>query len=155
MLIDEDYLCNFLKRLQFLKENIFVLDSLIQRLYKKKVLTSLNGLPDEQQDIHDIQDIQDIQDVHVYQSPFYSNRAFQIRVYENKRESQKIKYMALRCKVRNLISDSIHRMVDIFQEINIYQIPYDNILDIKNYLYQNPKFLYDDDDVIQYLKLLF
>ena len=102
MLIDEDYLCNFLKRMQFLKENIFVLDSLIQRLYKKKVLTSLNGLPDEQQDI---QDIQDIQDARVYQSPFYSNRAFQIRVYENKRESQKIKYMALRCKVRNLISD--------------------------------------------------
>lgn len=143
MLIDGEYICNFLKRLQFLKENIFVLDSLIQRLYKKKVLTHLNGLSDEQQDVH------------VYQSPFYSNRAFQIRVYENKRESQKIKYMALRCKVRNLISDSIHRMVDIFQEINIYQIPYDNILDIKSYLYQNPKFLYDDDDVIQYLKLLF
>jgi hypothetical protein len=151
MLIDEDYLCNFLKRLRFLKENIFVLDSLIQRLYKKKVLTSLNGLTDDER-----QDEQDEQDTHVYpSSPFYSNRAFQIRVYENKRESQKIKYMALRCKVRNLISDSIHRIVSIFQEVNIYQIPYDNILDIKSYLYQNPKFLYDDDDVIKYLKLLF
>jgi len=141
MLIDEEYLCNFLKRLQFLKENIFVLDSLIQRLYKKKVLMSLNGLSD--------------MDRHVYQSPFYSNRSFQIRTYELKRESQKIKYMALRYKVRNLISYSIHRMVNIFQEINNYQIHHDNILDIKSYLYQNPKFLYDDDDVIQYINLLF
>jgi hypothetical protein len=141
MLIDEKYLCNFLKRLQFLKENIFVLDSLIQRLYKKKVLMSLTGLSD--------------MDRHLYQSPFYSNRAFQIRTYELKRESQKIKYMNLRYKVRNLVSDYIHRMVDIFQEINIYQIPYDNILDIKSYLYQNPKFLYDDDDVIQHIRLLF
>jgi len=143
MLIDEEYLYNFLKRLQFLKENIFVLDSLIQRLYKKKVLASLNGLSDDQ--LHG----------HVYQSPFYSNRAFQIRTYELKRESQKIKYMNLRYKVRNLVSDYIHRIVNIFQEVNIYQIPYDNILDIQSYLYQNPKFLYEDDDVIQYLKLLF
>ena len=141
MLRDEKYLCNFLKRLQFLKENIFVLDSLIQRLYKKKVLISLNGLSD--------------MDRHRYQSPFYSNRAFQIRVYELKRESQKIKYMALRYKVRNIMSDSIHRIVNIFQEISNYQIPNDNILDIKSYLYQNPKFLYDDEDVIQHIRLLF
>tara|TARA_B100000497_G_scaffold122501_1_gene153653 strand:+ start:55 stop:480 length:426 start_codon:yes stop_codon:yes gene_type:complete len=141
MLRDEKYLCNFLKRLQFLKENIFVLDSLIQRLYKKKVLMSLNGLSDI--------------DSHMYQSPFYYNRSFQIRTYELKRESQKIKYMALRYKVRNIISDSIHRIVNIFQEISNYQIPHDNILDIKSYLYQNPKFLYDDEDVIQHIRLLF
>ena len=143
MFIDVEYLYNFLKRLQFLKENIFVLDSLIQRLYKKKVLTSLNELSNGQPHRH------------LYQSPFYYNREFQIRTYEFKRESQKIKYMALRYKVRNLIRDSIHRMVNIFQEVNIYQIPYDIILDIKSYLYQNPKFLYDDDDVIQYIRLLF
>lgn len=131
---------SILKRLQFLKENIFVLDSLIQRLYKKKIMNVLNQ-NEENFDDHS----------YIYYSSFYSNKSMQIKAYELKRESQKIKYINLRHKVQDIIDNFVLNFINIFQDIKSHHIPYDNLLDIKSFLYpfQNPKFLFENENLLK------